>query len=591
MGLFPQSFIDDLKAQADIVQVVQDYVPLKMAGNSYKGVCPFHSEKTPSFHVHRDKGFFHCFGCGVGGDVLKFLELQEKLGFQDAVRQLAQRFGVPVPEPDTVRDAAAETERETMLLVHEAAAEFFMSCLADAVGRPAREHLDAREMSRDTTELLGLGFAPATRDSLITHLRARRYSDELLQRSGLAAARDGRPLIDRFRNRLVIPIARDSGSIIAFGARALQPDQQPKYLNSPETAIYSKARTLYGLHLSKSAIRKAGYAVLVEGYFDLAQAVQAGVTPVVASCGTAVSVQQGTLLHRFTSKVIVSFDPDPAGASASARSGELLLAEGLQVNVAVLADGEDPDTCIRRHGASEYVEKLHTSRPYLEYLLDREAAQRDLTRGDHQREFLTRMLHVAARIPDAASRDLFADRLAHKARILEDVVRIEIRQAAVARRTTLHEAEAEQHGSARPPVKTAEKGLIWALVRDTPSALEAIAELTDDDLAGLATAPILSTARSLADWPADTVLDTLRERLSTDEADWIARVGAEDQAAAPAAACGQELKRRGYERQRVAVQDEIDRCQQLGTPAALAEIDLLWLKKRDLLTKLESLRS
>ena len=587
MGLFPQLFIDDLKAQADIVQVVQDYVPLKKAGNSYKGLCPFHSEKTPSFHVHRDKGFFHCFGCGAGGDVLKFLELQEKLGFQDAVRQLAQRFGVEVPEPNTERDAAAETEREAMLGAHEAAAEFFRSRLADAVGRPAREHLDARDVTHETTELLGLGFAPPTRDSLITHLRARGYSDELLLRSGLATARDGQPMIDRFRNRLVVPIARDTGSVIAFGARALQPDQQPKYLNSRETPIYSKARTLYGLHLAKSAIRKAGYAVLVEGYFDLAQAVQAGVTPVVAACGTAVSEQQVKLLKRFTSKVIVSFDPDPAGDGAAARSGELLIALGLQVNVALLAEGEDPDTCIRRHGAAGYVDKLRTSRPYLEYLLDREAAQRDLTRGDHQREFLTRMLHVAARIPDAATRDLFADRLAHKARILEDVVRTEIRKAAVARRTTLD----ERHVSARSPVKTAEKGLIWALVRDTPSALVAIAELTDDDLAGLATAPILSTARSLADWPEDTVLDTLRERLSTEEADWMARLAAEDRPPAPAAACGQELKRRGYERERVAVQDQIDRCQQLGTPSALAEIDLLWRKKRALLMKLESLRT
>ena len=521
--------------------------------------------------------------------MLKFLELQEKLGFQDAVRQLAQRFGVEVPEPNTERNAAAETEREALLGAHEAAAEFFRSCLADAVGRPAREHLDARDLTHETTELLGLGFAPPTRDSLITHLRARGYSDELLLRGGLATARDGRGLIDRFRNRLVVPIARDTGSIIAFGARALQPDQQPKYLNSRETPIYSKARTLYGLHLSKSAIRKAGYAVLVEGYFDVAQAVQAGVTQVVAACGTAVSEQQVKLLKRFTSKVIVSFDPDPAGEGASARSGELLLADGLQVNVAGLADGEDPDMCIRRHGAAEYMEKLRTSTPYLEYLLDREAAQRDLTRGDHQREFLTRMLQVAARIPDAATRDLFADRLAHKARILEDVVRTEIRKAAVARRTTLNDAE--RHVSARPPVNTAEKGLIWALVRDTPSALVAIAELTDDDLAGLATAPILSTARALAAWPADTALDTLRERLSAEEADWMARVAAQDRAPAPAAACGQELKRRGYERERAAVQDEIDRCQQLGTPSALAEIDLLWQKKLAVLMKLESLRT
>ena len=586
MGLFPQSFIDDLKAQADIVQVVQDHVPLRKAGASYRGLCPFHSEKTPSFHVHGDKGFFHCFGCGAGGDVLKFIELQEKLGFQDAVRHLAQRFGVEVPEAETGRDAAAESEREALLGAHEAAAEFFQSRLADSVGRTAREHLDARGLTRATAERLGLGFAPPTPDSLVAHLRARGYSDPLLLRSGLAAAREGHPMRDRFRNRLVIPIARDTGSIIAFGARALGPDHQPKYLNSPETAIYSKSRTLYGLHLSKAAVRRAGYAVLVEGYFDVAQALQAGVEPVVASCGTAVTEHQGTLLKRFTSKVILSFDPDPAGAGASARSGELLIAAGLQVNVAVLADGEDPDTCIRKHGAAGYTEKLRTSRPYLEYLLDREAAGHDLSRGDHQREFLTKMLHVAARIPDAAARDVFADRLAHKARILEDVVRTEIRKAAVGRRTTLD----ARHVSARRPVKTAEKGLIWALVRDTPSALKALAELTDDDLTGLATAPILFTARSLADWPPDTVLDTLRERLSTEEADWMARVAAQE-APAPTAACGHELRRLRYERQRAALQDEIDRCQQVGTPSALAEIELLWQKKRELMTKLESLRS
>ena len=587
MGLFAQSFIDDLKAQVDIVQVVQDYVPLKRSGSSYKGLCPFHSEKTPSFHVHGDKGFFHCFGCNVGGDVLKFVELQEKLGFQDAVRQLAQRFGVAVPEPETEHDAAADAEREALLTVHEAASEFFRERLADASGRQAREHLDARGVTDETAARLGLGFAPPHGDSLITYLRGRSYSDTVLVRSGLAAAREGRPLVDRFRNRLMVPIARDTGSVVAFGARALQQGQQPKYLNSPETAIYSKSRTLYGLHLSKSAIRKAGYAVLVEGYFDLAQALQAGVNTVVASCGTAVNEQQARLLKRFASKVIVSFDPDPAGAAAAARSGELLLAEGLQVNVAVLDDGEDPDTCIQKHGAARYVEKLRTSRPYPEYLLDREAAEHDLTRGDHRREFLNRMLQVAARIPDAPSRDLFADRLAHQAGVLEDVVRAEIRKAAVARRTTL---DVRQVSTGRT-VKTAEKGLIWALVRDTRAALEVIGGLADEDLAGLTTAPILSTARSLAEWPADTVLDTLRERLSKEEAGWMARVGAAERAVASASDCGNALKQLGCERQRATLQHEIDRCQHLGTPSALAEIDLLLQKKQALLTKLESLRS
>lgn len=586
MGLFPPSFIEDLKAQADIVQVVQDYVPLKKAGSSYRGLCPFHSEKTPSFHVHRDRGFFHCFGCGAGGDALKFLELHEKMGFQDAVRHLAQRFGLQVPEPDNERDAAAEAEREALLGVHEVAADFFRDCLTAPSGKNAREQLARREVTASTAEQLGLGYAPPGRDGLISYLRSKGYSDTLILKSGLGSARDNRPIIDRFRNRLVIPIARESGSVIAFGARALQSDQQPKYLNSPETVIYSKARTLYGLNLSKQAIRQAGYAVLVEGYFDLAQALQAGITPVVASCGTAVNEQQVRLLKRYTAKVIVSFDPDPAGAGASARSGELLMAEGLQVNVAVLPDGEDPDTCIRRHGAIGYTEKLRTSRPYLEYLLDREASTRDLTRGDHQREFLTKMLQVAARIPDAATRDQFADRLAHKARILEDVVRTELRKAAVARQTTL----GERHVSTRR-IKAAEKGLVWALSRDTVSALNVIATLTDEDLEGLVTAPILATARSLAEWPTSTVLDTLHQRLSTAEWEWLTEIGTSEQPPAAADNCVQELKRLGYERQRAAIQNEIDQCQTLGTPAALAEIDALWQKKRDLLTRLESLRS
>ena len=585
MGLFPQSFIDDLKSQADIVQVVQSHVPLRRAGVRYVGLCPFHAEKTPSFNVHPDKGFFHCFGCGVGGDVLKFVELQERLGFQDAVRHLAQRVGVRVPEPATDRDAAAEAEREALVGVHEAAAEFFAARLAEAGGEAARDHLAARGITPETTQRLGLGFAPSARDGLTAHLRGRGYADDLLVRSGLSVSRDGEPLFDRFRNRLVIPIARDSGTVVAFGARALHPDQPAKYLNSPETAIYTKGRTLYGLHLSKRAIREAGYAILVEGYFDLAQAVQAGVAPVVACCGTALGEQQVRLLKRFTPKVIVSFDPDPAGAGAASRSGELLLAQGLQVNVAMLADGEDPDACIRKHGVERYRETLRASRPYLEYVLDREAAARDLRRGDHRREFVTRMLEVAARIPDAAERDRFADSLAHRAGILEQTARDEIRRAAVRRQPTV----VERRVATGPEPLQAEKGLVWALVQDTPAAMEVIATLEGDDIAGLATEPVLAAARSLVGWPHDAVLETLLERLTEEEGALMTRVAAGERPA-PAVDCGNELKYLQYRRQRAAIQDEIARCQQIGTPSALAEIDVLWRKKLDLSARLESLR-
>src|SRR5580765_5008114 len=440
MGLFPQQFIDDLRLQINILQVVQEYVPLRKMGATWKGLCPFHSEKTPSFHVNPEKGFFHCFGCGVGGNVFKFLELHEKVGFPDAVRMLAQKVGMSIPETvDGDRDDASREAgvREAMLKIHEVAAAYFREMLASPAGARARQQLADREVPPQTVEQLGIGFAPNSRDGLKSRLLKQGFPQALLLQSGLILQRDNGDVIDRFRNRLMIPIFRDTGSVIAFGGRAMDADQVPKYLNSPETPIYSKSRTLYGLNLSKPAIRKVGFAVLVEGYFDFAQVFRTDAAPAVASCGTALTSQQAQLLRRFTTKIVLSFDPDAAGQGAAIRSCELLVGEGLDVNVVVMDKGEDPDTFIRRKGSVRYRERLRASRPYLEYLLDQAAAGLDFEHGEKRREFLNKMLAVAARIPDAASRDQFADRIAHKARITEDVVRAEIRKAAAARKTVL----------------------------------------------------------------------------------------------------------------------------------------------------------
>ena len=587
MGRFPHHFVEDLKAQADIVQVVQDSVPLKKAGSSYKGLCPFHTEKTPSFHVNRDKGFFHCFGCGTGGDVVKFVELQEKLSFPDSVRLLAHRFGLQVPESDDPgRDAAADAKRETLLKIHDLAASFFRQQLSGQAGARARAQLEARDIWPETITQLGLGYAPAQRDSLKQHLLDAGQPLDLLLASGLVVERARGQAIDHFRNRLMIPICRDTGSVIAFGGRALETDQQPKYVNSPETALYSKSRTLYGLHLTKTAIRRLGFTVMVEGYFDFAQALQAGVKTAVATCGTAVTQHQARLVHRFASKVIISFDPDSAGQTASARSGELLISEGLQVNVAVLPTGEDPDTCVRTHGAAHYVEHLRTSQPYLEFVLDRAAAQRDFSRDQQRRAFLTEMLGVAARIPDAAARDQFADRLAHKARIMEDVVRSEIRRAAVARRTTLGAAAQEVVGLTITP---AEKGLIWATMRDPATAQTVLSGTEPADFEGLATQSILQVARTLAEWPAEAVPDTLLQRLSKDEAALTSQIASAPSPPARVDDCAIEMRRLRFERERAALQAEINQRQQLGTPGALREIDTLWQRKKELLQRIEAL--
>jgi DNA primase len=582
--LFPQQFLDDLRLQANILQVVQEYVPLKRAGQTYKGLCPFHAEKTPSFHVNPEKGFFHCFGCQVGGDVFKFLELHEKIGFQDAVRMLAQKFGVALPDesesPDAHRDAGL---REALLKIHEIAADFFRGHLDGPSGVRARRQLADRGIDSQTIDRLGLGFAPPSREGLKIRLLDQGFARGLLVQSGLIVERENSDEVDRFRNRLMVPICRDTGSVIGFGGRSVDADQVPKYLNSPETAIYAKSRTLYGLNLTKAAIQKAGFAVLVEGYFDFAQIFQSQAAPVVASCGTALTPQQAQLLHRFTSKIILSFDPDAAGRSAAARSCELLVAEGFDVNVIVLDKGEDPDTFIRRQGAERYRERLRSSRPYLEYLLDQATEGLDLGHDEGRRRFLGKMLGVASRIPDATTRDQFADRIAHKARVTEEVVRMAIRKAAVQRKTGVTERELPSFG----PLKHAEKGLIWSLIHNVGAAMDALGGLESEDLSALAGREIFEVACNLHNEPADRIPSLLLQRLSTVSVQIVTSIAAASSPPAPPIECAQALKRLRWERERAAIQREIDRLQEMGAGQHGSEIDALWLKKKDLLHQIE----
>jgi len=577
MALFPASFIDDLKSHADIVQVVQERVPLRRSGTAWKGLCPFHGEKTPSFQVHGDRGFFYCFGCGVGGDVIKFVELFDKVTFPEAVRQLAGRVGLSVPEPEhSKEEAQGQQERDSLLKAHEVAAAWFREQLSTPAGAAAMRQLKDRGLTPETIELLGAGYAPSMREGLKTRLLKEGFALPLLLRSGLVVERDQAAPVDRFRNRLMIPICRDNGAIVAFGGRAMDAGQQPKYLNSPETAIYVKGRTLYGLHLSKSSIMRAKHAVMVEGYFDFAQAYQAGITNVVASSGTALTPVQSKLLKRFAAKVVLSFDPDAAGQGAAARSSELLVADGFQVNVAMLPSGDDPDTFIRKSGPAAYQEKLRNSRPYLEYLLDRASAGHDLSKDESRREFLNAMLTVAARIPDAATRDQFADRLAHKARITEEVVRAEIRKAAVQRQTALEERSVVAVGHIKP----AERGLIWGIMRDPAAAVLVVGELEDQDLEGLATADILRQARSLQGCPGPSLPPTLLERLNKEEIRLVESIAAQPEPPARILTdCVMELRKSRLLRERTAVERQLASLIEQGVPSHDGRIDELGLRQ------------
>jgi DNA primase len=324
---------------------------------------------------------------------------------------------------------------------------------------------------------------------------------------------------------------------------------------------------------------------MVEGYFDVAQAIQAGITNVVASSGTALTPVQARLLKRFASKVVLSFDPDAAGQGAAARTSELLVAEGFQVNVAVLPAGADPDTFIRKSGGAAYQEKLRNSRQYLEYLLDRTAAEHDFSKDDSRRDFLGRMLAIAARIPDAAARDQFADRLAHKARITEEVVRSEIRKAAVQRQTVVEERRLPALGQ----IKTAEKGLLWSMLHRPDQALEALTQLEDEDLNGLATQAILQQARSLQGTPPEALPGTLLERLTKGEAGLVEDICRPASSPADPADCVRTLKKRRFDRERADVQREIDRLQEEGAARYEEEIVTLWARKMDLLQRIEAL--
>jgi DNA primase len=586
MGLLPQSFIDELKQQADIVVIIQDYVSLRKTGATYKGLCPFHGEKTPSFHVNKDKGFFHCFGCGVGGDVFKFLELHDKVAFPEAVKLLAQRFGLTLPELEQSEEQRTNAaERESLLKVHETAAAWFQAQLASPTSARIQRQIADRGITEATGATIGLGFAPPGRDGLIRELKRRGFSQSLLVRAGLAFERDDGSLVDRFRNRLIIPIRRDSGSVIAFGGRAVAPEQRPKYLNSPETPIYSKSRVLYGLDLAKPAVRKGKFAVLVEGYFDLAQLYQAGFTNVVASCGTALTTQQAQLLRRFTGRVVLCFDPDAAGQGAAAKSCETLVAEGFDVNVAILPPGEDPDTFVRRHGKQDYQERLRNSQPYLEYLLDRAAEGHNLNTDEGRVRFLGQMLTVAARIPDAAARDRFADRLAFKAKVTDEVVRAEIRKAAVQRRTSPPKRQLSGPGQ----VTRAEKGLIWWLVNRPAEALAALEELEPNDTGELATGSVLDLALKLKENSGFTP-SVFIERLDRAESDLVTEVAGESEPPVNEVGdCVRVIRKLRYERERADLQREIDRLQQQGASEHGDQIDELWVKKQDLLKRIERL--
>ena len=454
------SFADRVKQQADIVRVIGEYVRLKKSGQNFVGLCPFHSEKTPSFAVHPVKQIYHCFGCGVGGDVFKFIMEMDKSDFPEAVRSVAEKCGIAIPQP---RERSPEERREQqqrtgLVEMHRDAAALFAKHLATtAEGRAAQGYLQDRGLDKEAIERFGLGLAPSGGDVLWRHLKSK-YPEKLVESSGLVGRDPNGRIYDRFRRRIMFPIANEAGKVIAFGGRALG-DDLPKYLNSPETPIYTKSRVLYHLDRAKEAMRQGDIVVLVEGYMDTIAVARAGVTNVVASCGTSLTETQVKMLTRFTRRIVVNYDPDNAGQAATERSLALLLEQNCDVRVLALPGGKDPDSFIRDEGATAYRKLLEAAPSYLDYLIGR-ARRLGLATAEEKLRAVNFLMPFVQRIPDALLRSEWASRISQQLRVEEPVLREALRRAVKERRSEV-KANPAWVG---PAAKTAERRLVHILL-------------------------------------------------------------------------------------------------------------------------------
>jgi DNA primase len=372
-------FVAQLKSSVDIVHVIQEYIPrLRKAGTSrYIGLCPFHNEKTPSFSVRADHQYYYCFGCSAKGDVLKFVMEMERISFYEALKLLAERHGIPMPKRSEYSDPETKL-RAALYQMHELAQEAFRANLQGAAGTEVRAYLERRGVSLAIAEEFGLGYAERSGRSLVRLFENQNFTSAQMEESGLIGKRDDGSVYDRFRHRLMFPIHNETGKIIGFGGRALDPNEQAKYLNSPETSIYRKSYVLYNLHRAKNGIHKADRSVLVEGYMDVIGVYAAGVHEVVASCGTALTSHQVQAMKRHSDKIVVNFDPDAAGASAAERSINMLLDEGMHVRILELDGGLDPDEYCKERGAEAYTAKLATAKNYFYWLADRARGKFDM---------------------------------------------------------------------------------------------------------------------------------------------------------------------------------------------------------------------
>jgi len=462
MPLISETTIDQVQARADIVELIGRYVPLKRSGRHFKANCPFHREKTPSFMVNTDKQIFHCFGCGVGGNIFSFLMQHDRLTFPEAVRQLADHVGIHVPEDESGQSRGAQEELAG--LMEKICRYFERQLLESSKGKMARGYLERRGVSGRTRERFRIGLAPVGWNRLLNAANATGVSAAQLEAVGLVVQGKTHSY-DRFRNRLIFPIFDIRGRVVGFGGRALD-DQEPKYLNSPETALYTKGRHLFGLVQAKDAILKAKTAVVVEGYFDCAVLVDAGVLNVVAPLGTALTADQARLLKRYAEVVVLAFDADAAGEQATLRGIDLLIEHGLDVRIAQLPSGVDPDEYVRAEGREQFQQLLEQSSTLFDFLTQTAIQRFPIRTSEHKVRAAQFVLPTLAKMPNAMLRSEYVRLLAERLHLDEQAVVQEMTKSqprSVADRPATERRASTVRSTAHGPER-----LLTALVLDDP---------------------------------------------------------------------------------------------------------------------------
>lgn len=444
-GFVPNDIIEQIRSSSDIVEIIEEHVPLKKSGKNYIGLCPFHAEKTPSFSVSSEKQIYHCFGCGEGGNVFSFLMKFNNLPFPEAAKQLAKRYGIAVPTQAQSRNAGSHhkfqtDKREKYFALNRSAAEYFhQTLLKENRGKAARDYLHKRNISSDTIKNFFVGYADKNWTSLLIHFQKKNVDLRELEKVGLVKSKEsGTGHYDRFRDRIIFPIITHENKICGFGGRDISHDEKaPKYINSPESVTYKKEEILFGFNLVRESIRENGFVVIVEGYFDLLSLYQHGFKNIVATCGTALTDKQARLIRRFTNNVILLFDSDEAGYKATTRGFEVLLEYALNVKVVDLPENTDPDDFINQFGLDQFQEKIKKSSQFIEYLANKIANEINLNSLEERVNGINTILPFLAKIKNSIERSEYLSKLAEIFRVSEKSFLNELRKAIDEKKTNI----------------------------------------------------------------------------------------------------------------------------------------------------------